>query len=147
VALAGGGAVLGEPEVGELGVVVLPMYRREENELSLALMITPYVQVQLRVYHVRGSHGGFNFCAYIRSRSTTYRVEEDVGGLEVAVDDLPLRRVQEREAAGGPPWRCGDGGSMRSAGRRCLLLASNMLGVSSLCCHNNLTENYGFIHF
>ena len=41
MALAGGGAVLGEPEVGELGVVVLPMYRREENELSLALMITP----------------------------------------------------------------------------------------------------------
>ena len=29
----------------------------------------------------------------------TYRVEEDVGGLEVAVDDLLLRRVQEREAS------------------------------------------------
>jgi hypothetical protein len=29
-----------------------------------------------------------------------YRVEEDVGRLEVPVDDLLLRRVQEGEAAG-----------------------------------------------
>jgi hypothetical protein len=32
-------------------------------------------------------------------RRVIYRVEEDVGGLEVPVDDLLLRRVQERQAA------------------------------------------------
>lgn len=33
-------------------------------------------------------------------KTNIHRVEEDVGSLEVAVDDLPLRSVQEREATG-----------------------------------------------
>jgi len=83
VAAAAGGAVLGEAEVGELGVEVLAGRMRSKGELEGAVHA-----------HDGGATRG-------KRRGAAYRVEEDVGGLEVPVDDVLLRRVQEGQPAGG----------------------------------------------
>lgn len=88
VAVAAGRAILGETEVGQLGVVILRGVAGEESmgfctcsRLSVVLMGCEETYICMR-----------------RTANVTYRVEEDVGGLEVSVDDLLFRRVEEGQA-------------------------------------------------
>lgn len=66
-----------------------------------------------------------------RQRAGRYRVEEDVGGLEVSVDDVLLRRVEERQPAGRA-----DGDAQPEAPRQRLLRRrASALWLTQKDCH------------
>lgn len=84
VAVAAGRAILGETEVGQLGVVIL---RGVAGEESMGFCTCSRLSVVLMGCEETYMH-----------EANVYRVEEDVRGLEVSVDDLLFGRVEEGQA-------------------------------------------------